>query len=172
MVVNDRGEPAIGRGSSRRNLVSGGFAWNPNHDAVMRIEGEAPGGGPVLHRGIEAIDQRGTPPPRIVAGSSSVSGSNPKQLEHEKDAIPAPSRAPSTVCNRAGRDPLDVGFRDDGVSAFWAVGREADHFAQERHVGILLQQLAKRDLTRWLRMCYIKSNRGTSEALDVKGGRG
>jgi hypothetical protein len=69
--VNNRGEPAIGRGSSRRNLVSGRFAWNPNHDAVMRIGGEAPGGEPILNCGIEAMGQSGTSPPRIVIGSPS-----------------------------------------------------------------------------------------------------
>jgi hypothetical protein len=38
-----RGELAIGRGSSRHTLVFGGSAADPNHDAVMRIGGEAPG---------------------------------------------------------------------------------------------------------------------------------
>ena len=36
-----RGELAIGRGSSRRNLVFGRSS-GPDHDAVMRIGGEAP----------------------------------------------------------------------------------------------------------------------------------
>ena len=38
-----RGELAIGRGSSRHTPVFGGSAADPNHDAVIRIGGEAPG---------------------------------------------------------------------------------------------------------------------------------
>jgi hypothetical protein len=38
-----RGELAIGRGSSRHTLVFGRSTWDRNHDAVMRIGGEAPG---------------------------------------------------------------------------------------------------------------------------------
>src|SRR6266853_362577 len=47
-----RGELAIGRGTSRHTLVFGGSHADPNHDAVMRIGGEAPGGGPILPVGI------------------------------------------------------------------------------------------------------------------------
>ena len=36
-----------------------------NHDAVMRIGGEAQGGEPILHFGVEAMCQVGSPPPRI-----------------------------------------------------------------------------------------------------------
>src|SRR4051795_5178959 len=36
-----RGELAIGRGSSRHALVFGRSTWDRNHDAVMRIGGEA-----------------------------------------------------------------------------------------------------------------------------------
>src|SRR5260370_23428272 len=38
----------------------------PDHDAVMRIGGEAPGGGPILSVGIGAMFEYGFPPPRIV----------------------------------------------------------------------------------------------------------
>ena len=38
-----RGELAIGRGSSRHNLVFGRSIARPDHDAVMRIGSEAPG---------------------------------------------------------------------------------------------------------------------------------
>jgi hypothetical protein len=41
-VETIRGELAIGRVSTRRNLVSGGLSKDPNHDAVMRIGSEAP----------------------------------------------------------------------------------------------------------------------------------
>src|SRR3954447_10488074 len=37
------GEPAPGRGPARHNLVSGRPATGPDHDAAMRIGGEAPG---------------------------------------------------------------------------------------------------------------------------------
>ena len=39
---------------------------DPNHDAVMRIGGEAPGGGAILSVGISAMFEYGVPPPRIV----------------------------------------------------------------------------------------------------------
>ena len=41
-VETIRGELAIGRVSTRRNLVYGGLSKDPNHDAVMRIGSEAP----------------------------------------------------------------------------------------------------------------------------------
>src|SRR5437660_11910314 len=40
--------------------------WDPDHDAVMRIGGKAPGGGPILSVGISAMFEYGFPPPRIV----------------------------------------------------------------------------------------------------------
>src|SRR5258706_13500671 len=39
---------------------------DPDHDAVMRIGGEAPGGGPILSVGISAMFVLRFPPPRIV----------------------------------------------------------------------------------------------------------
>ena len=39
---------------------------DPDHDAVMRIGGKAPGGGPILPVGISAMFEYGFPPPRIV----------------------------------------------------------------------------------------------------------
>jgi hypothetical protein len=41
-VETIRGELAIGRVSTRRNLVCGGPSKDPNHDAAMRIGSEAP----------------------------------------------------------------------------------------------------------------------------------
>src|SRR5438128_662693 len=49
---------------AHRKLVFGRFG--PDHDAVMRIGGEAPGGGPILSVGISAMFEYGFPPPRIV----------------------------------------------------------------------------------------------------------
>jgi hypothetical protein len=41
-------------------------SFDPDHDAVMRIGGEAPGGGSILSVGIIAMFEYGFPPPRIV----------------------------------------------------------------------------------------------------------
>jgi hypothetical protein len=41
-------------------------SFDLDHDAVMRIGGEAPGGGPILSVGISAMFEYGVPPPRIV----------------------------------------------------------------------------------------------------------
>ena len=41
-------------------------SFDPDHDAVMRIGGEAPGGGSILSVGISAMFEYGFPPPRIV----------------------------------------------------------------------------------------------------------
>ena len=41
-------------------------SFDPDHDAVMRIGGEAPGGGPILSVGISARFEYGFPPPLIV----------------------------------------------------------------------------------------------------------
>ena len=64
-----RGELAIGRGHSRYTLVFGRSCADLDHDAVMRIGGEAPG------RQAHSLGRRdshaclGSPPPRIVMGS-------------------------------------------------------------------------------------------------------
>jgi hypothetical protein len=42
---------------------------DPDHDAAMRIGGEAPGRGPILQSGLEAMSDTGSPPPRIVLGN-------------------------------------------------------------------------------------------------------
>src|SRR5438309_3417588 len=42
-------------------------SFDPDHDAVMRIGGEAPGGGPILSVGISAMFEYGVPPPRRVS---------------------------------------------------------------------------------------------------------
>ena len=53
------------RGSRAAHLYAVG-SFDPDHDAVMRIGGEAPGGGPILSVGISARFEYGFPPPRIV----------------------------------------------------------------------------------------------------------
>jgi len=51
---------------SRHKLVWGRSALDPDHDAVMRIGGKAPGGGPILSVGISCHVNNRFPPPRIV----------------------------------------------------------------------------------------------------------
>ena len=51
---------------SRHNLVCGGSTKDPNHDAALRIGGEAPRGGPILSLDMEVMGWGGSPPPRIV----------------------------------------------------------------------------------------------------------
>ena len=60
-----RGELAIEAYFHAANLYSVG-GLGPDHDAVMRIGGEAPGGGAILPVGFRASSNRGFPPPRIV----------------------------------------------------------------------------------------------------------
>ena len=56
-----RGELAIGAQLRATKLVYGRFRLDPNHDAVMRIGGEAPGGGPILSVGILVPRQQPVP---------------------------------------------------------------------------------------------------------------
>ena len=51
-VLRIRGEFAIGGRSSATDLYAVG-SFDPDHDAVMRIGGEAAGGGPILSVGIK-----------------------------------------------------------------------------------------------------------------------
>ena len=51
-LLRIRGELAIGADLRVTDLYTAG-SWDPDHDAVMRIGGEAPGGGPILSVGIK-----------------------------------------------------------------------------------------------------------------------
>ena len=62
----NRGEPAVGRESSRRDLVFGWVRLDPDHEAVIRFKGEAPGRRAHSLVGIAAMGQVVSPPPRIV----------------------------------------------------------------------------------------------------------
>jgi len=64
-VLGIRGELALGARLRATDLYAVGW-FDPDHDAVMRIGGEAPGGGPILLVGIGARFEYGFPPPRIV----------------------------------------------------------------------------------------------------------
>ena len=61
-----RGELAIQRKSSRRILVFGRSYGDQNHDAVIRIGGEAPRRRAHSPYGAETMRYGGWPPPRIV----------------------------------------------------------------------------------------------------------
>src|ERR1700751_2965948 len=63
--INPRGARHWGA-ASRRQTCMRQVRLDPDHDAVMRIGGEAPGGGPILSVGIGATSATGFPPPRIV----------------------------------------------------------------------------------------------------------
>src|SRR5712672_3998598 len=64
-LLRIRGELASGDIFVATDLYTVG-SFDPDHDAVMRIGGEAPGGGPILSVGIGAMFEYGVPPPRIV----------------------------------------------------------------------------------------------------------
>ena len=80
-LLKVRGELAIEGTSSCHRLVCGRIV-DPDHDAIMRIGGVAPGGGPILSVGISARFEYGIPPPRIV---------NPAVV------LKSPARAPKMV---------------------------------------------------------------------------
>ena len=69
------------RGSS--DAAYDGFR-RPHYDAVMRISGDAPTGGPILNRGAKAIVQR---------RAAAASGRRP-QVEHRRDARASARRSP------------------------------------------------------------------------------
>jgi hypothetical protein len=63
--INPRGPRHWGAASRRQTCIPQ-VRLDPNHDAVMRIGGEAPGGGPILSVGIWCHVSNRFPPPRIV----------------------------------------------------------------------------------------------------------
>ena len=65
MPEDPRGARHWGAHLRATNLYSVG-SLDPDHDAVMRIGGKAPGGGSILTVGISAMFEYGFPPPRIV----------------------------------------------------------------------------------------------------------
>jgi hypothetical protein len=70
-LVLIRGELAIwGAVSRHKQTCMRQVRLDPDHDAVMRIGGKAPGGGPILSVGISAMSCCGSTPPRIVSQHS------------------------------------------------------------------------------------------------------
>ena len=73
-LLRIRGELAIWGHLRATNLYAVG-SFDPDHDAVMRIGGEAPGGGPILSVGICAMFEYGFPPPRMSIRQSAEKAS-------------------------------------------------------------------------------------------------
>ena len=74
MVVGMRfeGSPLSGHERARAATLYSVGRDDPYHDARMRIGGGLRGGGPILDDGIEAMVRHGTPPPRTVIASPSI----------------------------------------------------------------------------------------------------
>jgi hypothetical protein len=73
-MTRPRGARCRGTRDSCRNLVSGGSATRTMMHACASAA-KLRGGGPILNGGIEAVDKRGTPPPRtVIASPSRTSG--------------------------------------------------------------------------------------------------
>ena len=85
LFLRIRGELAIGAHLRAADLYTVG-SFDPDHDAVMRIGGEAPGGGPILSVGILCHVMCRFPPPRIVNRQSALNAS--ASAEEVKDALP------------------------------------------------------------------------------------
>jgi hypothetical protein len=64
-LLRIRGKLAIGVHLRAIDLYAVG-SFDPDHDAVMRIGGEAPGAGPFSRSASSAMFEYGFPPPRIV----------------------------------------------------------------------------------------------------------
>ena len=67
-LSNDSRGACLGAHFRAAHLYAVG-SFDPDHDAVIRIGGEAPGGGPILSVGIVAMFEYGFPPPRIVTSA-------------------------------------------------------------------------------------------------------
>jgi hypothetical protein len=61
-----QGELAMGRAFRRAATLYSAGPSGPDHDAVIRIGSEAPGGGPILESGVERHGLLRVPPPRIM----------------------------------------------------------------------------------------------------------
>ena len=82
-LLRIRGELAIGAQPRATKLVYGRFRLDPNHDAVMRIGGEAPGGGPILSVGIGATSTTGSRHLGSSTGSPVVDASSERRAGKE-----------------------------------------------------------------------------------------
>ena len=90
--------------SSRRKLVFGRLV-GPDHDAVMRIGGEAPGGGAILSVGIRASSNHGFPP----LGSSIRLRRKPARAPNSSGAMLVPA------------NPFQPAGRNTTPSSVWPV---------------------------------------------------
>src|SRR5260370_40197684 len=71
VLITNRGEPAMGRVTSRHNLVFGWTRAGPDHEAAIRFSGEAPRRRAHSSVGNKAMAHLVSPPPRIVIGDLS-----------------------------------------------------------------------------------------------------
>lgn len=95
-----RGARHRARGSSRRNLVCGGFLGTRTMMQSCASGRSSGGGGPILAPGMRAMVFLGTPPPRIVIGGSS---DDDAELERSFAILPG-SRS-----HEAGRSTMPSG---------------------------------------------------------------
>src|SRR5262249_35663019 len=90
-----RGELASGRGTARHTLVFGGSDADPDHDAVIRIGGEAPRRrAPSLRRPASHACLR-PPPPRAVMGIALLTLSTERPIPHGRLLHHGASRCPT-----------------------------------------------------------------------------
>ena len=93
-LLRIRGELAIGAHLRATDLYTVG-SFDPDHDAVMRIGGEAPGGGPILSVGISAMFDYGFPPPRIVNSAVVLKSQRERRMVLSVMLVPvSPFRTP------------------------------------------------------------------------------
>src|SRR3984893_19015008 len=93
-LLRIRGELAIGARLRATHLYAVG-SFDPDHDAIMRIGGEAPGGGPILSVGISAMFDYGFPPPRIVNSAVVLKSQRERRMVLSVMLVPvSPFRTP------------------------------------------------------------------------------
>src|SRR5437764_785254 len=94
-LLRIRGELAIGAHLRATDLYAVG-SFDPDHDAVMRIGGEAPGGGPILSVGIRCQVRI-----RLPATSDRQFGSRAEKARER--------RMGADCCGRSGKPVQDAG---------------------------------------------------------------
>src|SRR5438309_9248898 len=95
-LLRIRGELAIGAHLRATDLYTVG-SFNPDHDAVMRIGGEAPGGGPILSVGIKCQVRI-----RLLATSDRQFGSR-AESQRERRMVLSGMLVPVSSFQNAGR---------------------------------------------------------------------
>src|SRR4051794_1554186 len=100
----NRGEPAMGAQSRAATLYSVGSTSDPDHEAAIRFDGEAPRQRAHSNDGATTMFRLGSPPPRIgVSGPARVRDGAPKLYALFDSYSVLPRRSGR---NRAQRDAL------------------------------------------------------------------